>query len=151
MLICLSCLLKLLAVTKRSEDGVCPSEVWLPSSLPIIIFHNLTGLVSRFCGYPDTSVIWTTFSVGWIVIGSFMGVGNQEGLGWGVVFYPPAILMGICFVGGLFGGVDAYEPPSKSSNSNFYKAASIHQRNKQQQELDELNEEVDDLNDRFDG
>jgi len=60
-------------------------------------------------------------------------------------------IMGFVFLGGLFGGIDAYEPPSKSSNSNFYKAASIHQRQKHQQELDELNEEVEDMNDRMDG
>jgi len=36
---------------------------------------------------------------------------------------------------------------SKSSNPNFYKAASIHQRYRHQQELEDLNEQIEDMSD----
>lgn len=39
--------------------------------------------------------------------------------------------------------------PQKSNN--MYKGIAIHQRNQQQKELNELSQEVEDMNDRFDG
>ena len=36
---------------------------------------------------------------------------------------------------------------SELSNPNFYKAASIHQRYRHQQELEDLNEQIEDMSD----
>ena len=71
-----------------------------------------------------------------------------DGLDFGDGIVASACIMGFMFVGGLFGGIDAYNPP-KNNSSNLYKGMSVHQRNMHQKELDELNDQVEDLNDRF--